>query len=255
MKVTQSLLQLENWTSETNPSEILFLTICSVQVEKVVGVFAKGVQACSDKLLHERESASEKEHGTCKGGGGREGLGEVVDGGLSAGACSVLSHPGWESTLVFLPSFNPQQAFYFDQTPQYVNANKNARAQPSCRNLTTTIIKPWQWEGGQLKRTFTNTTQDMQNVADVAQSDISVYKDLLLCVQKNTITDIKWLYRFIGFSAKSGSGWSSGVEHILVKQKGLTFDCTICKEKVGSKKGLDSLKMVHEGLRYKWAKS
>ena len=68
MKVTQSLLQLENWTSETNPSEILFLTICSVQVEKVVGVFAKGVQACSDKLLHERESASEKEHGTCKGG-------------------------------------------------------------------------------------------------------------------------------------------------------------------------------------------
>ena len=142
MKVTQSLLQLENWTSETNPSEILFLTICSVQVEKVVGVFAKGVQACSDKLLHERESASEKEHGTCKGGGGREVLGEVVDGGLSAGACSVLSHPGWESTLVFLPSFNPQQAFYFDQTPQYVNANKNARAQPSCRNLTTTIIKP-----------------------------------------------------------------------------------------------------------------
>ena len=69
-------------------------------------------------------------------------VGEVVDGGLSAGACSVLSHPGWESTLVFLPSFNPQQAFYFDQTPQYVNANKNARAQPSCRNLTTTIIKP-----------------------------------------------------------------------------------------------------------------
>ena len=74
----------------------------------VVGVFAKGVQACSDKLLHERESASEKEHGTCKGGE------EVVDGGLSAGACSVLSHPGWESTLVFLPSFNPQQAFYLD---------------------------------------------------------------------------------------------------------------------------------------------
>ena len=144
MKVTQSLLQLENWTSETNPSEILFLTICSVQVEKVVGVFAKGVQACSDKLLHERESASEKEHGTCKGGGGREVLGEVVDGGLSAGACSVLSHPGWESTLslVFLLSFNPQQAFYLDQTPKYVNPNKNARAQHSCRNLTTTIIKP-----------------------------------------------------------------------------------------------------------------
>ena len=107
-----------------------------------MGVFAKGMQACSNNLLHERESASEKEHGTCKGGGGREVLGEVVDGGLSAGACSVLSHPGWESTLVFLPSFNPQQAFYFDQTPQYVNANKNARAQPSCRNLTTTIIKP-----------------------------------------------------------------------------------------------------------------
>ena len=100
--------------SESNPSEILFLTIYSVQMEKVVGVFAKGVQACSDKLLHERESASEKEHGTCKGGGGREVLGEVVDGGLSAGACSVLSHPGWESTLVFLPSFNPQQAFYLD---------------------------------------------------------------------------------------------------------------------------------------------
>ena len=143
LKVRQSLLHLENWTSETNPSEILFLTICSVQVEKVVvGVFAKGVQACSDKLLHERESASEKEHGTCKGGGGGGEVGEeVVDGGLSAGACSVLSHPGWESTLVFLPSFNPQQAFYLDQTPQYVNANKNASAQHSCRK-TTTIIKP-----------------------------------------------------------------------------------------------------------------
>ena len=54
--------------SETNPSEILLLTICSGGEGGVVGVFAKGVQACSDKLLHERESASEKEHGTCKGG-------------------------------------------------------------------------------------------------------------------------------------------------------------------------------------------
>ena len=49
-----------------------------------------------------------------------------MDGGLSAGACSVLSHPGWESTLVFLPSFYPQQAFYLDQNPYFVNANKNA---------------------------------------------------------------------------------------------------------------------------------
>ena len=41
------------------------------------------------------------------------------------------------------------------------------------------------------------------------------------------------------------------MEHILIKQDRLTFDCTICKEKVVSKKRLDSLKMVPEGLGYK----
>ena len=131
--------------SETNPSEILFLTICSVQWRRWWVSLQKEcrpvpITYCTRERARARRNMEHVRVGE-----------EVVDGGLSAGACSVLSHPGWESTLVFLPSFNPQQAFYLDGP----------------------------------NSTFCQCKQKYH---------------------KNTITDKKWLYKFIGFFAKSGSG-------------------------------------------------